>query len=119
MRITKKLIAAGAGAVVLVAGGGAAFAASTAAPKVTAERAIEIAHRQVPGAWVKEVGHDDRGARPDVWEVELVKGAVEHELDIDAGTGRLLRHQTHRVGADDHGGRGRERGDDHGGHHDD
>ncbi|MEV1239806.1 PepSY domain-containing protein [Nonomuraea sp. NPDC050022] len=104
MNTITKFVAAGAGAVVLVAGGGAAYAAATttaAAPKVTAERAIEIAHQQVPGAWVKEVSYDGRGNRPDVWEVEVVKGNVDHELDVDAATGKVLGQSTDRTDDDD------------------
>ncbi|MEU4230709.1 PepSY domain-containing protein [Nonomuraea sp. NPDC026600] len=102
MNTITKFVAAGAGAVVLVAGGGAAYAAATAtAPKVTAERAIEIAHKQVPGGWVKEVSYDGRGNRPDVWEVELVKGNVDHDLDVDAATGKVLSQGTDRTDDDD------------------
>ncbi|MEV1171860.1 PepSY domain-containing protein [Nonomuraea sp. NPDC049784] len=114
MQITKKFIVAGAGVVTLIAGGGAAFAATAtstaAAPKVTAERAIQIAHEAVPGAWVSEADYDRRGTRPDVWEVELVKDSQRHEVDVDAATGKVTKHET---GRDDHGGRD----DDHG--HDD
>jgi uncharacterized membrane protein YkoI len=91
MRITKTIIAVGAGAVVLVAGGGAAYAMTAGAPtpKITAEKAMEIAHGKVPGAWVSEVDYDRRGSRADVWEIELVKGAERHELDVDAATGAV------------------------------
>ncbi|MFI7125385.1 PepSY domain-containing protein [Nonomuraea sp. NPDC050153] len=104
MQITKKFIAVGAGVVVLVAGGGAAFAATAstaAAPKVTAERAMEIAHKEVAGAWVSEVDYQTRDTRPDVWEVELTKGAQRHEVDVDAATGKVVKHRTDRD--DDHG----------------
>ncbi|WP_431934109.1 PepSY domain-containing protein [Nonomuraea jabiensis] len=104
MQITKKFIVVGAGIVTLVAGGGVAFAATTstaAAPKVTAEQAMEIAHKAVAGAWVSEVDHQSRGTRPDVWEVELTKGTERHELDVDAATGKVTKHQTDKD--DDHG----------------
>ncbi|MEU7828113.1 MULTISPECIES: PepSY domain-containing protein [unclassified Nonomuraea] len=103
MNTITKFVAAGAGAVVLVAGGGAAYATATStltAPKVTVEQAIEIAHKQVPGAWVKEVSYDARETRPDVWEVEVVKGDVEHELDVDAATGKVLSQGTDRTDDD-------------------
>ncbi|NRQ34265.1 PepSY domain-containing protein [Nonomuraea sp. NN258] len=115
MRINKKFLAAGAGAVVLVAGGGAAYAATAApapAPKVTAEQAIEIAHREVPGAWVRGVEHDRRGTRPDVWEVELVKSGTEHELDIDSASGKLLDHDQHADDDDKHDGKHDDHDDD-------
>ncbi|MBF8185326.1 PepSY domain-containing protein [Nonomuraea sp. K274] len=126
MQITKKFIIIGMGITSLVAGGGAAFAATTSAstptaaaiaPKVTAERAMEIAHKTVPGAWVSEVDYDRRSARPDVWEIDLVKGSQRHELDVDTATGRVTDHAT---GRDDHDGRDDDgRDDDHGGRDDD
>ncbi|QFY07163.1 hypothetical protein GBF35_11110 [Nonomuraea phyllanthi] len=140
MQITKKFIVIGAGAVTLIAGGGAAFAATTgaattgtatigtatagaagfaaAAPKVTAEEAIKIAHNAVQGAWVSELDFDRRGARPDVWEVELVKGSARHEVDVDAATGKVTKHERDHDdhGRDDHG-RDDHGSDDHG--HDD
>ncbi|NBE96992.1 PepSY domain-containing protein [Nonomuraea sp. KC401] len=97
MRITKKFIVAGAGVVTLVAGGGAAVAATTVAapaPKVTAEQAIEIAHKQVAGAWVSELDLDSRDTGADVWEIELTKGAQRHELTIDAATGKVAKNET-------------------------
>ncbi|MFG1702384.1 PepSY domain-containing protein [Nonomuraea sp. M3C6] len=116
MRITKKFIVAGAGVVALVAGGGAAFAATTsaAAPKVTAEGAMEIAHKAVPGAWVSEVDYDRRGTRPDVWEIELVKGSQRHEVDVDASSGKVTKQETKRADRDDDHGH-----DDHDDHDDD
>ncbi|TMR09906.1 PepSY domain-containing protein [Nonomuraea turkmeniaca] len=102
MRITKKLIVVGTGVVALVAGGGAAaFAATTAAaPKVTAEKAMEIAHKAVPGAWVSELDYDRRGTRPDTWEIELTKGSVRHEVDVDAATGKVTEHGTKQADDD-------------------
>lgn len=113
MKITKKVIAVGAGAVVLVAGGGAAYAAASApAPKITAEKAMEIAHQQVPGAWVSEVDHDRRGTRADVWEIELVKGDERHELDVDAATGKVTDHERHTAGQDSGDDSGHDNDDD-------
>jgi uncharacterized membrane protein YkoI len=102
MRITKKFIVAGTGVVTLIAGGGAAFAAtSAAAPKVTAEKAIEIAHKAVPGAWVSELDYDRRDARRDVWEIELTKGSQLYEVDVDAASGKVAEQTTKRSDADD------------------
>ncbi|HEX4814000.1 MAG TPA: PepSY domain-containing protein [Nonomuraea sp.] len=116
MRITKRVIIAGTGIVALVAAGGAAFAAtdtaadtavtvtaaaSASAPKVTAERAIEIAHREVPGAWVSELDYDRRDSRPDVWEIELFKGSQVHEVDVDAASGKVVKRETDRSDRDD------------------
>ncbi len=126
MRNTKKFIVIGAGVVTLLAGGGAAAYAATAAPtpstapvapKITAERAIELAHQQVQGAWVSEVDHDDSGK----WEVELVKDAQVYEVDVDATSGKVTAHPAKAAGKDDDGSddNGHDRGDDHGGDRDD
>ncbi|MFG1696432.1 PepSY domain-containing protein [Nonomuraea sp. NPDC049309] len=124
MRISKKLLVAGAGVVSLVVCGGTAYATATAvtdaaapisltavapsAPKVTAEQAITIAHRQVPGAWIREVELDRNGAAPDVWEVKLIKGSQRHEVKVDAATGKITKSGID----DDHGGRGRDHAED-------
>ncbi|MFI7451259.1 PepSY domain-containing protein [Nonomuraea sp. NPDC049714] len=102
MHITTKIIVASAGVMALVAGGSAAFAAvDRPAPKVGAEQAIQIAQKQVPGSWVREVGFDGRATQPDVWEVELIKGDTEYELDVDAATGKLLKQESERMDSDD------------------
>ncbi|WP_433432444.1 PepSY domain-containing protein [Nonomuraea sp. CA-141351] len=130
MRITKKFIIVGAGVVTLVAGGGVALATSataaesvtastaTAATKVTRKQAIRIALKAVPGARVTKVEYYSRGARPDVWEVKLIKGSQRHELYVAVATGKIIHHEAKRVGRDDHGGRDDDRGGDrHGGRH--
>ncbi|MEU8355106.1 PepSY domain-containing protein [Nonomuraea sp. NPDC048882] len=105
MQITKKFIVAGAGIVALIGGGGAAYAATTsattAAPKVTAEQAIDIAHKTVPGAWVSELDFDARGSRADVWELELTKGSQRHEVDVDASSGKVVKNQIDKNDRDD------------------
>ncbi|MEV0382277.1 PepSY domain-containing protein [Nonomuraea sp. NPDC050643] len=99
MQITKKLIIVGAGIVVLAGGGGAAYAATSSAsaapvaPKVTAAQAIDIALKQVPGAWVSELDFDLRGQRADTWELELTKGAEQHEVAVDATSGKVTDQQ--------------------------
>ncbi|QYC39715.1 Peptidase propeptide and YPEB domain protein [Nonomuraea coxensis DSM 45129] len=106
MRNTKKFIVIGAGVVTLLAGGGAAAYAAAAAPtspaaptapKITAERAIELAHQQVQGAWVSEVDHDDSGE----WEVELVKDAQVYEVTVDAASGKVTAHGAKQADKDD------------------
>jgi uncharacterized membrane protein YkoI len=142
MNTMTKLLAAGATTAVILTGGGVAVATSAtsatsttsttsttaitaattagaaAAPKVTAERAIAIAHRRVSGAWVREVSFERHAGRADVWKVELVQGSAQREVRVSAGTGAVSgpaatvddhrRNDDH--GADDHGGHG---GDDH------
>jgi len=102
MQITTKIIVASGAVMALVAGGSAAFAAGKQpAPKVSVEQAVRIAQKEVPGAWVREASFDKRGTRADVWEVELVKNTTEHELDIDAASGKVLAKETEPVDADD------------------
>ncbi|TYB58606.1 PepSY domain-containing protein [Nonomuraea sp. PA05] len=100
MRITKKLLVAGI--VSIAATGGAVYAtaayaseaaAPAVAPKVTAEQAIGIALKQVPGSWVSELDFDARGQQADVWELELTKGAERHEVDVDAASGKVTKQQ--------------------------
>jgi len=128
MRISKKLLVAGAGVVSLIACGGTAYATAAAvteaaapvsltatapaAPKVTAEQAIAIAHGQVPGAWIKEVELDRNGAAPDVWEVKLIKDSRRHEVTVDAASGKITKSEIDDDRDDDRGGRGREHDED-------
>jgi hypothetical protein len=92
MQITKKFLLVGAGATALLVGGGAAaFAAvdSGPAPKITVEKAVELAQAEVSGAWVSSVDFDND--KTPHWSVELVKGNVEHEVELDAATGKVLQ----------------------------
>ncbi|GAA4989238.1 putative membrane protein YkoI [Nonomuraea thailandensis] len=103
MRITKKLIVAGI--ISLAATGGAVYAtaayaseaaetaAPAVAPKVTAEQAIGIALKEVPGSWVSELDFDSRGQQADAWELELTKGTERHEVDVDATSGKVTKQQ--------------------------
>lgn len=44
---------------------------------------------------------DDRSHGRDHWEVEVVNGTTEHDLDIDAATGQVLDHDVDRHDGDD------------------
>lgn len=102
MHITTKIIVASAAAMAVVAGGAAAFAATgQPAPKVTVEQAIQAAQKEVPGAWVREAGFDGRGTQADAWEVELVKDTTEHEVLIDAGSGKVLEKHAEAAESDE------------------
>ncbi|GGO66148.1 PepSY domain-containing protein [Nonomuraea cavernae] len=108
MRITNRVIAVGTGIVFLIAGGSTAVAvaatsatAPPVAPKVTAEQAIKIAHDQVPGGWIDDVSLDRDDSKTAKWEVDLVKGDVEHEFDLDATSGKVLKHETAKATASD------------------
>ncbi|MGW0806811.1 PepSY domain-containing protein [Nonomuraea sp. NPDC002799] len=119
MQISKRIIVAGAGFVVPVAGGGVAYAAAApspspsapaatsptaVAPKVTAEQAVQVALKEVPGSWVSELDYDRRGTQPDVWEVELTNGTQQHELNVDAATSAVTDRETKQAGTDDDSG---------------
>ncbi|MEV0620903.1 PepSY domain-containing protein [Nonomuraea sp. NPDC050404] len=111
MQITKKLLVAGI--VSLAATGGAVYATAAyatsdsdaavaqVAPKVTAERAIGIALKEVPGSWVSELDFDNRGKNADVWELELTKGSERHEVDVDAASGKVTKQQADQDDNDD------------------
>lgn len=90
MRKTTKIIVGSFAVMAAVGAGSAAFAANQApAPKVTQEQAVKIAQTQVPGATVTDSEHDDGR-----WEVELLKGQVEHDVEIDDQNGKVLRNDT-------------------------
>ncbi|GII28223.1 PepSY domain-containing protein [Planotetraspora mira] len=115
---------------------------ATATPAgITSRQAIEIAGARVPGARVTGVERElEHGHR--VWEVKLVKGGIEYDVQVSADSGTVVRLRQDRgddgVRAarglgddparhdvdDDHGRRGggnddhgsHEAGDDHGRH---
>ncbi|GAA4238011.1 hypothetical protein GCM10022254_52190 [Actinomadura meridiana] len=88
--LTVAVVAAG---VLAVGGAATAFADHDGAPgnghatPVTATEAAAAALKAVPGGTVEEVELDD-GA---VWEVDVIaKNGVEHEVTLDAKTGKIL-----------------------------
>lgn len=114
-----KLIIAGVGAAAVL-GGGSAIAAASAAPsgvavstdaavttgatttlaasassdataaKITRKRAIAIAKKKVPGAWVTEVEREwEHGHR--TWKVELEKGNWEYEVYVAVSNGKIIK----------------------------
>jgi hypothetical protein len=57
-----------------------------------------------------------------VWDIEVQRGTVEHDIDVDRTTGDVLRHKSEadndsddRGGHDDDHGRNDHARDDHGG----
>ncbi|MEU6020591.1 PepSY domain-containing protein [Micromonospora sp. NPDC047134] len=67
---------------------------------VSAERAGEIALAKVGGGQITEVDRDQEDNRP-VWEVEIVNGDIEHEIEIDRETGEVLKAEQEPVDDDD------------------
>lgn len=59
---------------------------------ISAARAKEIARNKVPGATVVKCRIDtEDGVR--IYEVKLVKGTYEYEIEIDAKTGRITKYE--------------------------
>ncbi|MEV0734054.1 PepSY domain-containing protein [Polymorphospora sp. NPDC050346] len=59
---------------------------------ISAERAKEIALARTGGGTVEEVDRDREHGRP-VWEVEIYKGQVEYEVDVDRETGEIVKFE--------------------------
>ncbi|AEV86600.1 HtpX-like protease [Actinoplanes sp. SE50] len=87
-----------------------------------------IAIRVAGGGYVRSVERETEHGRP-VWDVDLIVGGVEHDVDVDRASGEVLRHRIEgangpaasggataaaSASADDHG-RQAEPGDDRGG----
>jgi hypothetical protein len=110
---------------------------ATSGVAVSVEAAKAIAIRAAGGGSVESVEREtEHGVL--VWDVDVIVGGVEHDIDVDSATGAVLRHRVKggadvrvsatprsstsprvSVSADDHGGRGRgsddAAGDDRGG----
>ncbi|WP_406279970.1 PepSY domain-containing protein [Nocardia sp. NBC_00881] len=64
-------------------------------PSITRQQAIDKAVEAVPGGRVESAEFDTNGGSA-VWEVELVTpDAVEHEVTIDANSGKVLETVNH------------------------
>ncbi|WP_395105495.1 PepSY domain-containing protein [Actinomadura sp. SCN-SB] len=57
--------------------------------------AVRIALRTVPDGRVESIEREREHGRV-VWDVDVIARGVEHDLDIDAQTGKVLRHRTER-----------------------
>ncbi len=66
---------------------------------VSSERAGEIALAHVGGGQITEIERDRENSRP-VWEVEIVRGETEHEIDIDRETGQVVKAEQEPVDDD-------------------
>ncbi|GGN97572.1 hypothetical protein GCM10010112_90030 [Actinoplanes lobatus] len=60
---------------------------------VTAGEARAIALRAVPGGVIESVERETEHGRI-VWDIDVVVGGVEHDIDVDAATGEITRHRT-------------------------
>jgi uncharacterized membrane protein YkoI len=82
---------------------------------IGAAQARTIAIRAAGGGRVTEIERETEHGRA-VWDVEVYRGGVEHDIDVDRATGEVLRHKTDR---EDDRGRDDDRGDDDSGRDDD
>ncbi|WP_306215152.1 PepSY domain-containing protein [Actinoplanes sp. RD1] len=127
------------------ASSGAARAADSGLISIDAAKMIAL--RAAGGGYVESIERETEHGRA-VWDVDVVRNGVEHDIDVDRATGAITRHRTDddnssssgrssddhsgsgsdgsddNRGDDDHGddhGRhgGDDRGDDHGRHGDD
>ena len=89
---------------------------------IGAAQARTVALRAAGGGRVTKVERETEHGRA-VWDVEVIRGGVEHDIDVDRATGEVLRHRIDRDddrGRDDdsedrgRGGDDDEHGDDHG-----
>ena len=120
------LAALGVAGTALASGSGGARPAPAASASARAELSLSaavakgIAVRAAGGGTVESVEREVEHGRA-VWDVDVLRAGVEHDIDVDAVSGAVLRHRidggddrsrTAEPG-DDHG-RGREAGDDRG-----
>src|SRR5690349_24128837 len=71
-------------------------AAATAPGEVDAvgmEAARAIAIKAAGGGQVTDIERETEEGRG-VWDVEVLLGAAEHEMDVDRASGAVLRHET-------------------------
>ena len=105
---------------------------ATSALSISIDRAKAIALRVAGGGYVESVEGETEHGRA-VWDVDVIRNGVEHDIDVDRATGAVTRHRvkstsagskpkvaaTHDAG-DDHGSGGNgaddPAGDDRGGH---
>lgn len=66
---------------------------SSTVPGFTAGEARAIALRAVPGGVIESVERDTEHGRI-VWEIDVIAGGVEHDIEVDAATGEITRHRT-------------------------
>ncbi|WBB47387.1 PepSY domain-containing protein [Verrucosispora sp. WMMA2044] len=63
---------------------------ATEGDAVSRERAGEIALAQAGGGRITETDRDEENGRA-IWEVEIVNGGTEHEIDVDRQSGEIVK----------------------------
>ena len=113
------LAALGVAGTALASGSDGARPAPAAAASARAELSLSaavakgIAVRAAGGGTVESVEREVEHGRA-VWDVDVLRAGVEHDIDVDAVSGAVLRHRIDDDGVGDDRGRAAEPGDDHG-----
>ncbi|GLY93511.1 PepSY domain-containing protein [Actinoplanes sp. NBRC 103695] len=98
---------------------------ATSVVGISVDRAKAIALRAAGGGWVESIERETEHGRA-AWDVDVIVGGVEHDVDVDQATGAVIRHRVDKSedsgrgrGSDDSGRHGGDDkgGDDHGGRH--
>ncbi|MFE4862118.1 PepSY domain-containing protein [Streptomyces sp. NPDC056670] len=71
--------------------------AKLASAKVDREAAVRSAVEKAGGGFVSRLSIQGTEAGP-VWQIRINDGTVRHELDVDAKTGAIARHEEHKNG---------------------
>jgi hypothetical protein len=87
---------------------GTPSSSATSAAGISLDAARTIAIRVAGGGYVESIERETEHGRA-VWDVDVIVGGVEHDIDVDRATGEVTRHRTKgsdddRNGSDDKGG---------------
>jgi uncharacterized membrane protein YkoI len=75
-------------------------ASAAAAEAISLDAAKAIAIKAAGGGQVTDIERETEHGRA-VWDVEVLVGDVEHDLDVDRASGEVLGHESERDAADD------------------
>jgi peptidase YpeB-like protein len=75
---------------------------ATSAAGISLDAARTIAIRVAGGGYVESVERETEHGRA-VWDVDVIVGGVEHDIDVDRATGEVTRHRTKGSGDDSSG----------------
>jgi hypothetical protein len=96
---------------------------ATSVSGISVGRAKAIALRAAGGGWVESIERETEHGRA-VWDVDVIVGGVEHDIDVDRATGAVTRHRVDKSddsgrgrGSDDSGRHGGDKGGDDSGRH--
>ncbi|MFB7645932.1 PepSY domain-containing protein [Streptomyces sp. NPDC056084] len=72
--------------------------AKLASAKVDREAAVRTAVEEAGGGFVTRLSIQGTESGP-VWQIRISDGTVRHEVDVDAKTGAIARHEEHKSGS--------------------